>query len=95
VSSMMTNVMLFNDIWQGFVFLFYIKIDLYINRRINMNTSTTIFQSFKQYAVALVFLGLINLITSPNTLWVIWPALGMGIALLSEVLGISSSKKVS
>ena len=33
--------------------------------------------------------------TSPNTLWVIWPALGMGIALLSEVLGISSSKKVS
>nr|WP_325101146.1 2TM domain-containing protein [Pseudoalteromonas sp. LC2018020214] len=42
-----------------------------------------------------MFLGLINLITSPNTLWVIWPALGMGIALLSEVLGISSSKKVS
>ena len=67
----MTNVRSLSDIWQGFVFLFYIKIDLCINRRINMNTSTTIFQSFKQYAVALVFLGLINLITSPNTLCVL------------------------
>ncbi|WP_375278769.1 2TM domain-containing protein, partial [Pseudoalteromonas marina] len=50
-----------------------------------MNTST-FFENLKRYLAVLALLTVINLITSPNYLWVIWPALGMGIALLNDLL---------
>ena len=50
-----------------------------------MNTSTFI-ENLKRYLAVLALLTVINLITSPNYLWVIWPALGMGIALLNDLL---------
>lgn len=58
-----------------------------------MNTPA-FFDNLKRYFVVLVFLTAINLITSPNYLWVVWPALGMGLALLNELLNSNNSKKV-
>jgi len=56
-----------------------------------MNTST-FFENLKRYLAVLVFFTVINLITSPNNLWVVWPALGMGIALLKDMLDLTTSK---
>ncbi|UOB72788.1 2TM domain-containing protein [Pseudoalteromonas sp. APM04] len=58
-----------------------------------MNTST-FFENLKRYFAVLALLTVINLITSPNYLWVIWPALGMGIALLNDLLDLNNSKRV-
>ena len=58
-----------------------------------MNTST-FFENLKRYLAVLALLTVINLITSPNYLWVIWPALGMGIALLNDLLNLNNSKRV-
>ena len=58
-----------------------------------MNTST-FFENLKRYLAVLTLLTVINLITSPNYLWVIWPALGMGIALLNDLLNLNNSKRV-
>ena len=58
-----------------------------------MNT-TTFFENLKRYLAVLTLLTVINLITSPNYLWVIWPALGMGIALLNDLLDLNNSKRV-
>jgi len=57
-----------------------------------MNTST-FFENLKRYLAVLALLTVINLITSPNYLWVVWPALGMGIALLKDLLDLTSSKR--
>lgn len=57
-----------------------------------MNTST-FFENLKRYAAVLVFFTAINLITSPNNLWVVWPALGMGIVLLKDLLDFTTSKR--
>lgn len=37
-----------------------------------------------KYAVVMGLLALVNIITSPDVLWVIWPALGWGIAVASH-----------
>ncbi|MFP3424046.1 2TM domain-containing protein [Pseudoalteromonas sp. SIMBA_162] len=66
---------------------------LYTKRRVNMNTST-FFENLKRYLAVLALLTVINLISSPNYLWVIWPALGMGIALLNDLLDLNNSKRV-
>ena len=58
-----------------------------------MNTST-FFENLKRYLAVLALLTVINLITSPNYLWVIWPALGMVIALLNDLLDLNNSKRV-
>ena len=58
-----------------------------------MNTSTFI-ENLKRYLAVLALLTVINLITSPNYLWVIWPALGIGIALLNDLLDLNNSKRV-
>lgn len=58
-----------------------------------MNTST-FFENLKRYLAVLALLTVINLITSPNYLWVVWPALGMGIALLNDLLDLNNSKRV-
>ncbi|WP_410899052.1 2TM domain-containing protein [Pseudoalteromonas sp. SIMBA_162] len=58
-----------------------------------MNTST-FFENLKRYLAVLALLTVINLISSPNYLWVIWPALGMGIALLNDLLDLNNSKRV-
>lgn len=58
-----------------------------------MNTST-FFENLKRYLAVLALLTVINLITSPNYLWVIWPALGMGIALLNDLLDLNNLKRV-
>lgn len=57
-----------------------------------MNTST-FFENLKRYLAVLVFFTVVNLITSPNNLWVVWPALGMGIALLKDMLDLTTSKR--
>ncbi|MBQ4798127.1 2TM domain-containing protein [Pseudoalteromonas sp. MMG006] len=57
-----------------------------------MNTSK-FFENLKRYLAVLVFFTAINLITSPNNLWVVWPALGMGIALLKDMLDLTTSKR--
>ncbi|BED88454.1 hypothetical protein PspMM1_09220 [Pseudoalteromonas sp. MM1] len=59
-----------------------------------MNTST-FFDNLKQYLVVLIFFTVVNLITSPNYLWVVWPALGMGIALLNDLLDLNNAKRSS
>jgi hypothetical protein len=41
-----------------------------------------------QYAVVMGFLFVINLMTSPGYFWVIWPALGWGLGLLSHAASI-------
>ncbi|GAA76923.1 2TM domain-containing protein [uncultured Pseudoalteromonas sp.] len=58
-----------------------------------MNTST-FFENLKRYLAVLALLTVINLITSPNYLWVVWPALGMGIALLNDLLDLNNLKRV-
>jgi len=58
-----------------------------------MNTSTFV-ENLKRYLAVLALLTVINLITSPNYLWVVWPALGMGIALLNDLLDLNNSKRV-
>nr|WP_279388984.1 MULTISPECIES: 2TM domain-containing protein [unclassified Pseudoalteromonas] len=75
------------------MFCLCLKITLYTKRRVNMNTST-FFENLKRYFAVLALLTVINLITSPNYLWVIWPALGMGIALLNDLLDLNNSKRV-
>ncbi|MDA8938884.1 2TM domain-containing protein [Pseudoalteromonas marina] len=75
------------------MFCLCLKITLYTKRRVNMNTST-FFENLKRYLAVLALLTVINLITSPNYLWVIWPALGMGIALLNDLLDLNNSKRV-
>nr|WP_268747294.1 2TM domain-containing protein [Pseudoalteromonas marina] len=75
------------------MFCLCLKITLYTKRRVNMNTST-FFENLKRYLAVLALLTVINLITSPNYLWAIWPALGMGIALLNDLLDLNNSKRV-
>ncbi|WP_338362522.1 2TM domain-containing protein [uncultured Pseudoalteromonas sp.] len=58
-----------------------------------MNTST-FFDNLKQYLVVLTFFTVVNLITSPDYLWVVWPAIGIGIALLNDLLSLNDSKTV-
>ena len=40
------------------------------------------------YVVVNAAMALINLMTSPQTLWVIWPMMGWGIGLLMHALGV-------
>ncbi|WP_404340725.1 2TM domain-containing protein [Pseudoalteromonas mariniglutinosa] len=40
----------------------------------------------KTYLVGLVFLLVVNVLTSPGNLWVVWPTLGMAIAILFQVI---------
>nr|WP_282447137.1 2TM domain-containing protein [Pseudoalteromonas sp. 2CM32C] len=89
----MTLVIILSDFKQLYLFCLCLKITLYTKRRVNMNTST-FFENLKRYLAVLALLTVINLITSPNYLWVIWPALGMGIALLNDLLDLNNSKRV-
>ena len=57
-------------------------------------STITFFENLKRYLAVLTLLTVINLITSPNYLWVVWPALGMGIALLNDLLDLNNSKRV-
>jgi transcriptional regulator with XRE-family HTH domain len=41
-----------------------------------------------KYAVVITFLFILNIITSPNYFWVIWPALGWGVGVLFHGLNI-------
>ena len=45
------------------------------------------------YAGVILFLLVINLLTSPDYFWVVWPALGWGIALLIQ--GLSAHEVVN
>ncbi len=38
------------------------------------------------YLVGLVFLLVVNVLTSPGNLWVVWPALGMAVAILFQII---------
>lgn len=41
-----------------------------------------------KYIVIIIFLGIINLLTSPNYLWVFWVMLGWGIGVASHALSV-------
>ncbi len=41
-----------------------------------------------KYACVMTLLVIINLVTSPNYIWVIWPALGWGVGVISHGLSV-------
>ena len=43
---------------------------------------------FATYAITILGLLLINLLTSPRYLWVMWPALGWGIGVASQAMAV-------
>jgi len=44
------------------------------------------------YCILVLFLLVINLLTSPGYLWVVWPAMGMGIAILFDAFKVFGIK---
>ncbi|ATG78255.1 2TM domain-containing protein [Pseudoalteromonas sp. AS84] len=51
-----------------------------------MSNTITIGKKIKAYLLILTLLSVINLLTSPSYIWVVWPALGMGIGLVVSAL---------
>ncbi|WP_076925119.1 2TM domain-containing protein [Pseudoalteromonas sp. EB27] len=51
-----------------------------------MSNTITIGKKVKAYLLILTLLSVINLLTSPSYIWVVWPALGMGIGLVVSAL---------
>ena len=45
-----------------------------------------------EYCILVLFLLVINLLTSPGYLWVVWPAMGMGIAILFDAFKVFGIK---
>jgi len=51
-----------------------------------MSNTITIGKKIKAYLLILTLLSVINLLTSPSYIWIVWPALGMGIGLVVSAL---------
>jgi len=51
-----------------------------------MSNTMTLGKKIKIYLLILTLLSVINLLTSPSYMWVVWPALGMGIGLVVSAL---------
>ncbi|NMF48916.1 2TM domain-containing protein [Pseudoalteromonas arctica] len=57
-----------------------------------MSNTITIGKKIKAYLLILTLLSVINLLTSPSYIWVVWPALGMGIGLVVSALSRNKPK---
>ena len=60
-----------------------------------MSNTITIGKKIKAYLLILTLLSVINLLTSPSYIWVVWPALGMGIGLVVSTLSRNKPKNTS
>ncbi|MEM5509454.1 2TM domain-containing protein [Pseudoalteromonas sp. AS71] len=60
-----------------------------------MSNTITIGKKIKAYLLILTLLSVINLLTSPSYIWVVWPALGMGIGLVVSALSRNKPKNNS
>ncbi len=55
----------------------------------------TLGKKVKAYLLILTLLSVINLLTSPSYIWVVWPAIGMGIGLVVSTLSRNESRDIS
>ncbi|CAM3042837.1 2TM domain-containing protein [Pseudoalteromonas distincta] len=60
-----------------------------------MSSTITLGKKIKTYLLILTLLTVINLLTSPSYMWVVWPAFGMGIGLLVSTLSRNKPKNNS
>ncbi|MET6757949.1 2TM domain-containing protein [Pseudoalteromonas sp. NCIMB_1079] len=60
-----------------------------------MSNTITIGKKIKAYLLILTLLSIINLLTSPSYIWVVWPALGMGIGLVVSALSRNKPRDTS
>ena len=57
-----------------------------------MSNTITLGKKIKTYLLILTLLSVINLLTSPSYMWVVWPAIGMGIGLVVSTLSWNKPK---
>lgn len=60
-----------------------------------MKSTVTLGKKIKAYLLILTLLSVINLLTSPSYIWVVWPAIGMGIGLVVSTLSRNESRDIS
>ena len=60
-----------------------------------MKNTVTLGKKIKAYLLILTLLSVINLLTSPSYMWVVWPAIGMGIGLVVSTLSRNESRGIS
>ncbi|WMS91717.1 2TM domain-containing protein [Pseudoalteromonas sp. HL-AS1] len=60
-----------------------------------MKNTVTLGKKIKVYLLILTLLSVINLLTSPSYIWVVWPAIGMGIGLVVSTLSRNESRDIS
>ncbi|MBG9995455.1 2TM domain-containing protein [Pseudoalteromonas sp. NZS127_1] len=60
-----------------------------------MSSTITLGKKIKTYLLILTLLTVINLLTSPSYMWVVWPALGMGIGLVVSALSKNKPRDIS
>ncbi|GAA80190.1 2TM domain-containing protein [Pseudoalteromonas arctica] len=60
-----------------------------------MSNTVTLGKKIKGYLLILTLLSVINLLTSPSYIWVVWPAIGMGIGLVVSTLSRNKPKNNS
>ncbi|MGO3424029.1 2TM domain-containing protein [Pseudoalteromonas sp. Z9A6] len=60
-----------------------------------MKNTVTLGKKVKAYLLILTLLSVINLLTSPSYIWVVWPAIGMGIGLVVSTLSRNESRDIS
>ena len=57
-----------------------------------MSNTVILGKKIKAYLLILTLLSVINLLTSPSYMWVVWPAIGMGIGLVVSTLSWNKPK---
>ncbi|GAA66697.1 2TM domain-containing protein [Pseudoalteromonas sp. BSi20429] len=60
-----------------------------------MSNTVTLGKKIKGSLLILTLLSVINLLTSPSYMWVVWPAIGMGIGLVVSTLSRNKPKNTS
>jgi hypothetical protein len=60
-----------------------------------MSNTVTLGKKIKAYLLILTLLSVINLLTSPSYMWVVWPAIGIGIGLVVSTLSWNKPKNNS
>ncbi|MBH0020079.1 2TM domain-containing protein [Pseudoalteromonas sp. SWXJ133] len=60
-----------------------------------MSNTVTLGKKIKGYLLILTLLSVINLLTSPSYIWVVWPTIGMGIGLVVSTLSRNKPKNTS
>lgn len=60
-----------------------------------MSNTVTLDKKIKGYLLILTLLSVINLLTSSSYIWVVWPAIGMGIGLVVSTLSRNKPKNNS